>query len=973
MMYLIHTGLLLGGCFLYYWLLLRNETHFSLNRWILLACLGGSLLLPLITVPAGWSLREALTDNTTVVLTNHEAATATTMTNPTMTLSPAPSPETGKQASELAIPEVPTLSQPSSSVSKNTPTEATTAISGSPSASINWFRLLWWLYLGGVAVFGLHFLVQLGYLIIKVLRHPGFDAGGFHLVELEEDAAPYSFWNRVFLNPNRYDPDTYHQIVQHEAVHVRQRHSVDLMIAELLIIFQWFNPFAWLYRKAIENNLEFLTDAEVLRQGENPVDYQLSLVKVAAPNYPLGLTTSYNQSLLEKRIAMMKTKKSSLASGWKYLTILPLLLLSMLQFNAVAQAPVAPVSPAVVANPVPAVAPNPAPAPTAAVAPAAAPAELATSGFNAEATSMPIPVNASAEIPTIDLDMTTIPEPSPVVVPDMAIPNEELEVARRSWTAEIEGDEICFTFIVADGNRRHLSTSDRCFPRALFGTLPTGQMGEFSLKRESGTILFNGVFDGNEGIGNFTYTPAPAFETMLAGEGFEYEDLELMHFFFVDFTQSYLTYLKREGFNPTERQLFKLAVFGFSEENFKKTLAEYNTAGYRSPVLKEMIELRIHGVDGDYINEISSAGYDDLSLNDIKKARIHGLSANFVNDMAKAGFQNLQFEEVIKMAIHGIDSEYVQELADLGYSGLPAEEVVRAKIHGVSTQGLADLKKVGFTNLTLKEARDARIHGVDAEYVRELADLGYTELDLDEIVKAKIHGVSERKIGDLRKVGLKNLSLKQARDAAIHGVNAEYVRELADLGYEPESIEEVIKAKIHGVSERKIGDLRKVGLENLSLKQARDAAIHGVNAAYVRELADLGYEPENIEEVIKAKIHGVSERKIGDLQKAGLTNLTLKQARDASIHGVNSDQVQELRDMGYTDLDFDDFVKARIHGISPRFVRSYADVGFGQIPFRDLMKLKIHNVSPDFIKKYKRDGDDIEDLISDKVRGRYRD
>ncbi|WP_020571657.1 M56 family metallopeptidase [Neolewinella persica] len=919
MMYLIHTGLLLGGCFLYYWVLLRNETHFSLNRWILLACLAGSLLLPLITVPAGWSLREALTDNTAVVTTSPEKATKTIATEQTLTVNTVPLPEIGEKQQVPTLPGNPGLetSGAVASVAPQPQATATTTSVTPPPAPINWFRLLWWFYLAGVAVFGLHFLVQLGYLVIKVMRHPGFDAGGFHLVELEEDAAPYSFWNRVFLNPNRYDPETYHQIVQHEAVHVRQRHSVDLMIAELLIIFQWFNPFAWLYRKAIENNLEFLTDAEVLRQGENPVDYQLSLVKVAAPNYPLGLTTSYNQSLLEKRIAMMKTKKSSLASGWKYLSILPLLLLSMLQFNAVAQAPVVPVaptvSPAAIATPEPVVAPTASPAPTAVIAPATSPAELATSWSTPEVTPMPMPMPMTVS-PDINISEVTATAME-AAEPHLSLTNTDFSIARRSWTAEIEGDEICFTFIVADDNRRHLSTSDRCFPRSNFGTLPTGTMGEFSLKRESGTILFNGVFDGNEGVGNFTFTPAPSFEKMLAAEGFEYEDLELLHFFFIDFTQSYLTYLKRDGFNPTERQLFKLAIFGFSEQNFKKTLAEFNTAGYKSPLLKEMIELRIHGVDGGYINELAGAGYENLSLDDIKKARIHGLSAEFVNDMAKAGFPNLQFEDVIKMSIHGIDSDYVKELADLGYSGLPADEVVRAKIHGVSTQGLADLKKAGFTNLTLKEAREARIHGVDAEYVRELADLGYNELDLDEIVKAKIHGVSERKIGDLRKAGLTNLTLKQARDAAIHGVNAEYVRELADLGY----------------------------------------------------------EPLDIEEVIKARIHGVSERKIGDLKAAGLTNLTLKEARDASIHGVNAEEVKELRDLGYTDLDFDDFVKARIHGISSRFVRSYADVGFGKISFKDLVKLKIHNVSPDFIKKYKRDGDDIEDLISDKVRGRYRD
>ncbi|MEM9930143.1 MAG: M56 family metallopeptidase, partial [Bacteroidota bacterium] len=766
MLYLLHAGALLAGCFLYYWLLLRNETHFTLNRWVLLGCLAGSLLLPLVTVPAGLSLRQALQaeagDAEVAAIVANETTGATNVSSSLppagtigVTATPAPDKQSIKEIAQTsAEASTPSSLSPSTLHSRNSSTPQP-----SPLLPANLPRLLWWIYLAGVTVFGVHFLLQLGFLVVKLLRHPGFDAGGFHLVELDEEAAPYSFWNRVFLNPNRYDPETFHQIVQHEAVHVRQRHSMDLMLAELLVVFQWFNPFAWLYRKAIENNLEFLTDAEVLRQGEDPVDYQLSLVKVAAPNYPLGLTTSYNQNLLEKRITMMKTKKSSLASGWKYLSILPLLLLSMLQFNAVAQAPAPP------AAPVPAVQPTVVPAPAPVAAPSPAPGVVASPAYtpvptpsfdnavpvpapNPMPNPMPMPM---AVVPDVDLSNMEIPMPAPTVEPVLEVSDQDFAKARRSWTAEIEGNEVCFMFIVADDNRQHLSTNSRCFPLAEFGTLPRGQMGKFSLKRTSGTLDMNGVFDGNEGLGSFTFTPDPSFVQTLASEGYEYENLELLHFFFIDFTPGYLRYLRQQGYDPTERQLFKLAIFGFSEEDFKETQQEYRTAGYDKPGLKNMIELRIHGVDGDYIKELTSAGYDDLSLNDVKKARIHGLSAAFVNDMAQAGFRDLDFDDVIKMAIHGVSSEYVQELADLGYTGLRADEVVNARIHGVSTEGLASLKKAGFTDLSLKEARNARIHGVDAEYVNELADLGYENLDLDEVIKAKIHGVSKRKVGDLKK------------------------------------------------------------------------------------------------------------------------------------------------------------------------------------------------------------------------------
>lgn len=882
-MYLIHAGLLLSACFLYYWLLLRNETHFALNRWVLLGCLVGSLALPLVTVPASWSLQEALTAET-VPLPEGGVSEATTEATSAITQRTETATET--RAQNGAVTELPDY-ETGSSASSLSGVEGLQAtdngqqtMEAHPQAAINYWKLAWWIYLGGVVVFGLHLLVQFGYLIRKVLQHPGFDAGGFHLVELKEDAAPYSFWNRVFLNPDRYDPETYHQIVQHEAVHVRQRHSLDLFLAELVVVVQWCNPFAWLYRRAIENNLEFLTDAEVLRQGEDPVGYQMSLVRVAVPNFPLGLTTSYNQSLLEKRIAMMKTKKSSLASGWKYLTIVPLLLLSMLQFNAVAQVvPVPPVTPATmapVATPgyqgtLPAPVPPVVPTQSRTAAPQNAPVVLSGTANNTVAFPVPTtpaaPANTATPLPGTTLSGMAYPVPAPVAVPNvviapvvdpvMDVTNANFEKARRSWTAEIDGNEVCFTFIVTQDNRQYLSTNSRCFPRASLGTLPTGQMGDFTLERESGTITFNGLFKGDEGLGSFNYVPAAAFKKMLATKGYDdYEDMELLHFFFIDFTSGYLDYLGREGYKPTQRELFKLAIFGLSEEEFRNALSGYQAAGYGKPDMDKMIELRIHGVNNEYIKEVSDLGFKGLSLDDITKAKIHGLSAEFVRDMSSAGLNNLRFDEAINMSIHGVSSEYVSELKGLGYDNLSAGEVVNARIHGVRTERIENLRKLGLGNLSLEEARNASIHGVDENYVKELAMLGYTDL--------------------------------------------------------------------------------------------------------------------NIDDVISAKIHGVSVRKIGDLKKAGLTDLSLDQARNAAIHGVNAGQVQELRDMGYTDLKFDDFVSARIHGISPKFVKSYEGLGYGNISFDKLVSLKIHGVSADYIRKYRRDGDSIDDMISDKIRGRHR-
>jgi len=677
MNYLLHAGLLLAACFLYYWLLLRSETHFRLNRWVLLACLAGSLTLPLITMPAAWSLKEVL------VLEAKEAPEAVA---PTAEMVPAPE-------SSAVPPEL--VSGP-----KALSVEPATVPVASTVPPINWLKILRWVYLAGVLVFGLNFLVQLGQLLFRMIRYPGHDLGGFRLVEMREDDAPYSFWNRIFLNPDRYDPDTFHQIVQHEQIHVRQKHSIDLLLAELVVILQWFNPFAWFYRSAIEHNLEFLTDAEMLRIGNDPESYQLSLVKVAVPNFPNGLVASYNQKFLEKRITMMKSKKSSARSGWKYLTILPLLFFSMLQFNAVAQSPVPPVSPA-----------SPAPAPLIVVTtpvlpqPAAPLAEVDASGL-----AIPAPAVAPVSLPA----PVTVPAPAaPVISTDINVKidmPEGMENSLNSWTALIEGQDICFNFMSRSNayDNRYQWNSSRCFDLAELGNLPRNAMGVFTIKRTSGTMTLKGIFEENDGVGNFSFEEDPAFVNMLEKEGFgSYQEREMLLFFMADMSEEYVRYIKSVGYEPGHEDLLKLAIFYEDQQEFDERLTSMKRLGYGQPGFDKMIELEIHGVSEGLAKALAQAGFKDLSLQELIEAMIHGVSPNQV-----IGFRNM------------------------GYEDLRVQDLVNARIHGVSPEFAASFREVGFKDIPMKTLVNLRIHGVSADFIKARRDKGET---LQDFISMKIH------------------------------------------------------------------------------------------------------------------------------------------------------------------------------------------------------------------------------------------
>lgn len=290
--YILYTALILSACLLFYKLLLQKETFFHLNRFFLLACMILAFILPLLPIPQQLSLRKDVVEK--------QAPFVKTAVDKSPTLEPKAAPvqevivEQAKQTFDADL-------------------------------LLNWLLYLYWF---GVLLFGLNFIMQACVLLYRAYSLSAIQDGKFRIVEITGDNAPCSFANNIFINPEKYEWETYNQILLHEKIHIEQKHTIDLLLAEAVIIFQWFNPFAWQWRKALESNLEFLTDSEMLQQETvEKESYQFSLLKVAAPHFPLCLTTNYNQSLIKKRIIMMNSKKSNVNTTWKYFFLLPLLVL----------------------------------------------------------------------------------------------------------------------------------------------------------------------------------------------------------------------------------------------------------------------------------------------------------------------------------------------------------------------------------------------------------------------------------------------------------------------------------------------------------------------------------------------------------------------------------------------------------------------------------------------------------------------
>ncbi|MFC0514336.1 M56 family metallopeptidase [Mucilaginibacter angelicae] len=157
---------------------------------------------------------------------------------------------------------------------------------------------------------------------------------GEHLVRvMDKDAAPFSFWRSIYVNPTKHEPADLKSILLHEQVHVNQWHTADILLAELSSIFYWFNPGIWLIKRAVRENIEFITDRKILKNGIDSKTYQYSLVNVSFNNTQPSIVNHFNISTIKKRIIMMNAKRSSKLNLTRYAFVVPAVVALLLVFS----------------------------------------------------------------------------------------------------------------------------------------------------------------------------------------------------------------------------------------------------------------------------------------------------------------------------------------------------------------------------------------------------------------------------------------------------------------------------------------------------------------------------------------------------------------------------------------------------------------------------------------------------------------
>ena len=188
-------------------------------------------------------------------------------------------------------------------------------------------------YWGIAALLMIRLIMQLAGIIHLACRCRKVQIGNTNIHLLPKADGPFSFFHWIFIHPTSHTEDELSEILTHEQTHANQWHSIDVLVSEIVCIFCWFNPFAWLMKREIRTNLEYLADNRVLETGHDSKAYQYHLLGLSHHKAAATIYNSFNVLPLKKRIKMMNKKRTREIGRTKYLMFLPLAALLMIISN----------------------------------------------------------------------------------------------------------------------------------------------------------------------------------------------------------------------------------------------------------------------------------------------------------------------------------------------------------------------------------------------------------------------------------------------------------------------------------------------------------------------------------------------------------------------------------------------------------------------------------------------------------------
>ena len=287
LIYLAKSSAILGIFYIIYIAFLNKETFFQINRLYLISGIFMALVIPFISI------------------------TKTVYIDP-IPLTPAEYIYVPASLLEASLNE--------------------TASEGTSALQINWLYVFAGLYAIGMLFMLTKLVIQL-FSVFRIIRNnKRVIENGIHYVETNEEHPPFSFFKYVVYNPTLFSKEELDIILKHEKAHSKERHSIDILASKILVIYQWLNPFAWLYQKSVAQNLEYLADQKATQDMTCRKAYQLALLKATSANQ-LSITNNFFNSLIKKRIIMLQQQESKKRNMLKLALVIPAIIAFVVVFN----------------------------------------------------------------------------------------------------------------------------------------------------------------------------------------------------------------------------------------------------------------------------------------------------------------------------------------------------------------------------------------------------------------------------------------------------------------------------------------------------------------------------------------------------------------------------------------------------------------------------------------------------------------
>ncbi len=282
--YLIESSVSLGLFYLFYELFLKRDTWFRFNRYYLLFGVIFSLIIPLLDFSA-----SSLVVNSQNQFEFNEYL------------------QVGSAVNDFKEQTVEFIAKP------------------------NYLLLL---YLFAASLFFVRFIYQLVKILKTINANEIINYKNKKIVLLNNNHSPFSFFNYIFINKEDYGSMGSRELLQHEITHAKQKHSIDIILLELILVLQWFNPFIYRYRLAFKEIHEYLADRGVLIANNNDkIGYQKLILDQIEKSFGVSLASQFNYSLTKNRIKMMTRINSKNISKLKILLVTPLLTLLLMAFT----------------------------------------------------------------------------------------------------------------------------------------------------------------------------------------------------------------------------------------------------------------------------------------------------------------------------------------------------------------------------------------------------------------------------------------------------------------------------------------------------------------------------------------------------------------------------------------------------------------------------------------------------------------